>query len=233
MVSGSLPSNNQQKKTTATTAAVGGSGTPVQSMRSSNAMFKPISQNIDIAWKWNSLKDKNNRKSVMCDFCLKTSTGGITRAKKHQLGIRGDVGACRKIPEDIKLELKATFEQKKAENEIYMEGVQDEGDEEEIVRHKSGKRPATSSTEFLLRKKNVNVKGPLDLHFFKRPEETIQLGKNKRQTSINDACQKDARARTIQYIARFFYTNGIPFNVARSNSFKLMIEAIGNYGPHL
>ncbi|RDX61626.1 hypothetical protein CR513_60124, partial [Mucuna pruriens] len=27
--------------------------------------------------------------------------------------------------------------------------------------------------------------------------------------------------------------NGIPFNVARSNSFKLMIEAVGNYDPHL
>ncbi|RDX65655.1 hypothetical protein CR513_55672, partial [Mucuna pruriens] len=59
-------------------------------------------------------------------------------------------------------------------------------------------------------------------------EETIQLGKNKRQTSINDACQ-DARARTIQYIAHFFYKNEIPFNVTRSNSSKLMIEAVGNY----
>ncbi|RDX59575.1 hypothetical protein CR513_61854, partial [Mucuna pruriens] len=73
-----------------------------------------------------------------------------------------------------------------------MEGVQEERDEEdeveEIVRHKSGKRPTTSSIEFLPRKKKkVNVKGPLDLRFFKRPEETIQLGKNKRQTSINDA----------------------------------------------
>ncbi|RDY02391.1 hypothetical protein CR513_14151, partial [Mucuna pruriens] len=107
-----------------------------------------------------------------------------------------------------------------------MEGVQEEGDEEdeveEIVRHKSGKMPATLSIEVIsvLTKKKIL-------------EETTQFRKNRRQTSINDACQKDARARTIQYIARFFYTNGIPFNVARSNSFKLMIEAIGNYGPHL
>ncbi|RDY10418.1 hypothetical protein CR513_05051, partial [Mucuna pruriens] len=97
-----------------------------------------------------------------------------------------------------------------------MEGVQ------EIVRLKSGKRPTSSSTKVSLaaaKKKNVNVKGPLDLHFFKKPKEIIQLGKNKRQTSINDACQK--------------YGNEISFNVARSNSFKLMIEIIGNYGPHL
>ncbi|RDX62030.1 hypothetical protein CR513_59679, partial [Mucuna pruriens] len=96
MASGSLPSNDQQKKTTIT-VAVGGSGTPIQLVGFSN---------------WNNLKDKNNTKSVTCDFCLKTSMGGITRAKRHQLGIRGYVGACRKIPEDIRLELKAAFEQK-------------------------------------------------------------------------------------------------------------------------
>ncbi|RDX87084.1 hypothetical protein CR513_31497, partial [Mucuna pruriens] len=147
-------------------------------------MFKPTGQNIDIAWKWNNLKDKINRKSVTCDFCLKTSTGGITKAKRHKLEIRGDVGACRKIPEDVRLQL---FNKKKTENEIYMEGVQEERDEEdeveEIVRHKSGKRPTTSSMEVTLvfaKKKNVNVKGLLDLEFFKRPKETIQLGKNKR-----------------------------------------------------
>ncbi|RDY08631.1 hypothetical protein CR513_07115, partial [Mucuna pruriens] len=44
---------------------------------------------------------------------------------------------------------------------------------EEIVRLKSGKKPTTSSTKF-----------------FKRLEETIQLGKNKRQTSINDASRR-------------------------------------------
>ncbi|RDX80437.1 hypothetical protein CR513_39014, partial [Mucuna pruriens] len=157
-----FPTKQRSTEKTTATAAVGGSGTPVQLVKFSNVMFKPTGQNIDIAWKWNSLKDKNNRKSVTCDFCLKTSTGGITRAKRHQLRIRGDVGACRKIPEDIRLELKAAFEQKKVENEIYREGVQDEGDEEdeveEIVRHKSGKRPATSSievTSILAKKKKM------------------------------------------------------------------------------
>ena len=44
---------------------------------------------------------------------------------------------------------------------------------------------------------------------------------------------KIQRDRAVQYIARFFFRNGIPFNVAKSKSFKLMIEAIGTYGPHL
>ncbi|GKF80658.1 hypothetical protein Tco_0239260, partial [Tanacetum coccineum] len=41
------------------------------------------------------------------------------------------------------------------------------------------------------------------------------------------------RAKTIQYIARFFYQAGIPFNAARLDSFKVAIEAIGQYGPGL
>ena len=38
---------------------------------SSSGMFKPTSDKVDVFWNWNSLKDKNNRKSVTCDFCKK------------------------------------------------------------------------------------------------------------------------------------------------------------------
>src|ERR1044072_1775842 len=77
------------------------------------------------------------------------------------------------------------------------------------------------------------VKGPLDLMFFKDPEITMKLTNNKRQTSINDSCAKEARERTVQYIEKFLCANGIAFNVVKSKSFKLMVEAIGHYGPHL
>ncbi|KAH1086685.1 hypothetical protein GYH30_018264 [Glycine max] len=55
-----------------------------------------IGDNLDIVWEWNSLKDINNKKAVICDFCLKTTMGGITRAKRHQMGMKGDVGVCQK-----------------------------------------------------------------------------------------------------------------------------------------
>ena len=76
-------------------------------------------------------------------------------------------------------------------------------------------------------------KGPIDFLFSKAPEESIKLGKTMRQSSVNETYNKAARDRAVQYIARFFFRNGIPFNVAKSKSFKLMIEAIGTYGPHL
>ncbi|RDX74430.1 hypothetical protein CR513_45826, partial [Mucuna pruriens] len=73
-----------------------------------------------------------------------------------------------------------------------MEGLQDEGDEEdevedeveEIVRYKSGKRPATSSievTSVLVKKKNVNVKGTMFIksidasEFMKTGDKVYQL----------------------------------------------------------
>jgi hypothetical protein len=66
--------------------------------------------------------------------------------------------------------------------------------------------------------------------YYKKPEDTLGKGK---QTSINDVCDKEARAKCCQYIARFFYRSGIAFNVAHSKSFKMMVEPIGNYGAHL
>lgn len=65
------------------------------------------------------------------------------------------------------------------------------------------------------------------------PNTSLKLTKAKRQISMSGACDKEAKARTIQYIARFFYRNNIPLNVVWTKSFKLMIEAVGNYDSHL
>lgn len=181
----------------------------------SSALFKPT----DIAWQWNSLKDPNDMKAVTCNFCGETTLGGITRAKSHQMGIRGDARACKKTPTEVRNLLKEDHETKKGEKDAYMNEIEDQYEIEEmqkIMNIRSGKRPLTSSSEASL---------PV--------AKTIKLGKAKRQTSIYDPCDKEARAIAIQYIQRFLCTNGIPFNVVRSKSFKLMVEAIGNYGPHL
>ncbi|GJX99382.1 hypothetical protein Tco_0356401 [Tanacetum coccineum] len=52
---------------------------------------------------------------------------------------------------------------------------------------------------------------------------TITLLKT-RLTVVADAFDKERRAKTIQYIARFFYQAGIPFNAARLDSFKKEID---------
>ena len=64
--------------------------------------------------KYNSLRDKTNTKKVTCDYCLIESNGGISRAKQHQMGVTGNVRACKKTSEDVKLILTAHEESRLA-----------------------------------------------------------------------------------------------------------------------
>ncbi|XP_058755022.1 uncharacterized protein LOC131628172 [Vicia villosa] len=206
------------------------SSSDVPSVASSAAakIHQPVG---DIGWKFNHLKDLNNRRRVTCNFCNETSTGGISRAKQHQLGIKGNVKACTQTPEDVKLILQEHEDKKLAAKKSISGEVHEDDDEAsrllEISRIRSGKRPAEEGSMPTAKK---NTKGPLDVIYYRKPEENLKKGK---QTSLNDACDKKARASCCQYIARFFYRNGIAFNVAKSKSFKLMVEAIGMYGAHL
>lgn len=95
-----MDSNDQQKKDTNT-------------VESSTGMFKPTDDRVDVFGKWKNLKDTNNKKSVTCNLCHKTSIRGITRAKRHQLNIIRDVISCRKVSEDVKLEMQEAFNKKK------------------------------------------------------------------------------------------------------------------------
>ncbi|XP_061371723.1 uncharacterized protein LOC133314291 isoform X1 [Gastrolobium bilobum] len=157
------------------------------------------------------------------------------------MGTIGDLNACEECLPEIKKLLKEFAEKKRADAAAYTAELKQDDDVEEGMQEipiiQSRKRTATSSsdtpTTVSKAKKGKSLEGPMDLLTSRSPEETLKLGKTKRQTSINDACLKEARARTIQYIAQFLYTNGIPLNVVCSRSFKLMVEAIGNYGPHL
>jgi hypothetical protein len=203
-----------------------------QSVDSSAArkLYKPTDL-TDIGWRWNSLLDLKDKKKVVCDFCGEPSSGGITRAKQHQLGQKGNVKGCKTTPDDVKKLLQEDYDKKKAAKAAMAGEVSENPDEvaelESISRIRSGKRPVEAGSMPAAKKK---TKGPLDVMYYQKPEDTIEKGK---QTSMNDACDKKARATCCQYIARFFYRNGIAFNVAHSKSFKLMVEAIGNYGAHL
>ncbi|KAK2397863.1 hypothetical protein QL285_059395 [Trifolium repens] len=193
--------------------SVAGSGTE------NRGFIKPTGDNLDIAWKWNSYTDVS-KTTIVCDFCFHPSNEGITRAKKHQLGIPGQVKPCRKIPADIKQQLQESYDKKKASVDAFMSEVvslneADESAMEEISSLRAGKRPATGAS------KTTGL-----------PRRRLTQAMAK-QTSIKDSGDNTARAMAIQYVARFFYLNSIPFNVSKSKSFKLMIEAVGNFGKHL
>jgi hypothetical protein len=54
----------------------------------------------------------NNKKKVYWGFYNTSFTGGISGARRHQLGIRGDVAPCRKRPLDVRAHLQADLDEK-------------------------------------------------------------------------------------------------------------------------
>nr|XP_018686228.1 PREDICTED: uncharacterized protein LOC103993628 [Musa acuminata subsp. malaccensis] len=198
----------------------------------------------DPGWKYNYLKDPKDPNVVTCIFCEKTTGGGIFHAKQHQVGNLKNVSACKMCPPDVKEELLAYMNDKKIQrNESYEISPEDDiqylTDDDEGVDHSenvnaSGKRIShKKGKEVMISKKTK--KGPMDLYMFQESKKVIrgQKGAKLIQTGINDDCDEEIRARTIQHIARFFYQAGIPINACHLDSFKEMIEAIGRYGPKL
>ncbi|KAG5003386.1 hypothetical protein JHK82_027399 [Glycine max] len=144
-------------------------------------MFKPTGDKIDVFWKWNSLKYKNNKKSVTCDFCHQTSTEGISRARRHQLQIKGDVGSCKKVPEDLKLQ--HTWRQRKKKTTKMKMGskrLQDLKVEKGLQQHQM-KPP-----QLLPRRGPQIKKGPLDFLFSKEPEAIGTYGPHLKPPSYHE-----------------------------------------------
>jgi len=54
-----------------------------------------------------------------------------------------------------------------------------------------------------------------------------------RQKTLNEMCMKDLRNKVCKDIARFFYHGGIPFHLLTLDSFHVMCESIGQFGPGL
>lgn len=52
-----------------------------------------------------------------------------------------------------------------------------------------------------------------------------------RQQNINDALWKEKLHKVQQYIARWVYASGVPFNSIANEEFKMMVTAIGQFGP--
>ncbi|EFH62694.1 hypothetical protein ARALYDRAFT_338073 [Arabidopsis lyrata subsp. lyrata] len=83
----------------------------------------------------------------------------------------------------------------------------------------------------LSQRKKARHKGPLD-RFITSPPPNL-LNARKERKGIFGACDKELREKTCRGIARFFYDFGLAFNAATLDSFKEMLELVGQYGPGL
>ncbi|XP_022865631.1 uncharacterized protein LOC111385474, partial [Olea europaea var. sylvestris] len=82
------------------------------------------------------------------------------------------------------------------------------------------------------RKRPINV-GPMDQ--FARSinvnDTSMSANKKLRQQNMNDAIAKKRLLEVRRYLARWVYEARIPFHAIDNDSFKLFVEALGQYGP--
>lgn len=176
--------------------------------------------------------DPKNKNRFVCNFCGKPSTGGVYRLKQHLVGGVRNVTGCLKCPAHVREEIR-TFMLKKvmAKNavdplaDVFYFG--DEGEEEIMVN--KVKRPCYSSQGNV--SKNPRGKGLINTYFTPKPEDILKGRKGGRQQTINEVCKKELRGNACREIGRWFYDAGIPFHTATYDSFKIMLEAVAQFGP--
>ncbi|CAH9108141.1 unnamed protein product [Cuscuta europaea] len=202
----------------------------------------------DPAWNHNYCADPNNQNAVTCIYHGKETNGGIYRAKLHQIGGDRNAKAYLKCPEDVKKLLKDYMQSKKDAKINYdklpehhdLDAFHDLEDDDTEVEELE-----TDSRGHFKRIRDVQKgKAPVKKGKHKRtygcfyPQKARNCGRASKQgrlkqLKIDEKLDKQRREVAIQYICNMFYHNGIPFNVARSHSFKCAVEAIGQYGPNL
>ncbi|XP_068503728.1 uncharacterized protein [Phaseolus vulgaris] len=161
----------------------------------------------DSAWKHCVSVDGKTR-NLRCKYCDKVLTGGVYRLKHHLAGTSKDVGACVSVPEDVKKSMMDT-----------VVNLQQNFLKKSISREESSMGQTESGI-----KRSIEEQIGNSSNIFKRKGS---------QSTINAIFKKNDREDACQEIARFFYNNAIPFNVAKSEEFKRMVELIGRHGPGL
>jgi hypothetical protein len=201
---------------------------------------------IDPAWKYCTLPDKSKKHSLICNFCGKVCSGGITRVKYHLAKIpKSNVALCDKVPTDVKEEMielltkkAAVKESKTKERERTRAEVNLSHSEGEA----SGEEEGGNSVVVLNSRRDGSASsskgGPMERYCKSTPEEVVAAKKGislskKVQTKLSTQKREERRDRACEYICQFFYEAGIPHNAVNLPSFDLMLEAIGDFGRNL
>jgi len=197
----------------------------------SESVFHLKRKSNDIGWNWGSLCDPNDMNRMKCLLCGNENSGGINRFKQHLAHEGTAVVHCTKVTDEIKKKCKEDLDRPKKKKrekqraeadlreDVVITGSREGSDAESKAASSSGGSP----TQKL---------GPMDR--WTRPiNPKATKEEAKRQQSLNEALWKERTHQVHQYIARWVYTHGIPFNAVDNDEFIEMVEAIGCFGPGL
>ncbi|XP_019178098.1 PREDICTED: uncharacterized protein LOC109173322 [Ipomoea nil] len=190
----------------------------------------------DIGWEYGVIHDPNkSMDKVRCLLCKKVMSGGVYRIKEHIAGILGNVSKCPTASKEDQLKCRGVLMM--AKNKKKNKRAEDVNLRAEV---KIDVHESTSNTnsidvdelqQFGLVKPPHQI-GPMDKFANQINHEcSSSSGKGKAQQRIIEAFDKERGNRVKEYICRWAYEAAIPFHAFERDSFKLLLEAIGQYGP--
>ncbi|KAG6648808.1 uncharacterized protein LOC122316382 [Carya illinoinensis] len=207
-----------------------------QSNSATSTAFAPA-RSEDPAWS-HARVVPGARNSTQCLYCSKIIRGGgVTRLKYHLGGISGDVEACKKVPDDIKSQMKELVNEMKKNKEkkrklsleigcgspvdLTYDDV-DVGDDE----YEGGSQgPVHDSKGKGKEKVGGKSTGPFSRFFAPRTSPGSQ-------PSIKSAmCSKEMIDKAKMAIANWWYDANLPFNASQSKFYQPAIDAIAAIGP--
>ncbi|XP_059305354.1 uncharacterized protein LOC132056964 [Lycium ferocissimum] len=168
----------------------------------------------DFAWKY-AIKTPGE-KYFKCKFCDQQCIRTINRLKQHLSGTHLGMTPCLKVPDEVSEECKKSLQKLKTAKAMPTATL------EEMRVAASGNVNMSSEVSSSPTMANLNPKarGPLDDF----------VSAQARQATSNSKWKKEERKEVCQRIGRFFFSSGIPFNIANDPYYLPMFEGVANYG---
>ena len=181
----------------------------------------------DPAWKygaWVGKKEGRTTQPIKCLLCGLITTGGINRLKVHLAHInpqssRLNVKVCPKVPMKIREEMGKLLLAKtscKKPPLVDIELLPSDPIKRKMELSGASTRGSSTASKKITQFGKMKVVGPLGLAKDENLHDIIRKRKTeiKRQTTMVDHIKKQEKELFHQYAGRFFFTSGVPFNVA-------------------
>uniref|UniRef100_A0A6N2NC96 BED-type domain-containing protein n=1 Tax=Salix viminalis TaxID=40686 RepID=A0A6N2NC96_SALVM len=190
------------------------------------SMYSAPTRSDDQAWAHGQVVPGVKNASI-CIYCNKRiNGGGVTRLKYHLAGIKGEVEACKKVPPEVKWQMKQMVDEMTTEKErrkrirTDIGNSQSASNDEEIaegdIRSQTSRRTTVQGTSTSGRRIPLFA-----------PRTTPGSQPSIRSAMATKEMEHNARIA----VATWWYDANIPFNSANSYYYQPMLDAVASIGP--
>uniref|UniRef100_A0A6N2KJG0 BED-type domain-containing protein n=1 Tax=Salix viminalis TaxID=40686 RepID=A0A6N2KJG0_SALVM len=189
------------------------------------SMYSAPTRSDDPAWAHGQVVPGVKAASI-CIYCNKRiNGGGVTRLKYHLAGIKGEVEACKKVPPEVKWQMKQMVDEMTTEKErrkrirTDIGNSQSASNDEEIA---EGDIRSQTSRRTTVQNNTSGRRIPLFA-----PRTTPGSQPSIRSAMATKEMEHNARI----VVATWWYDANIAFNSANSYYYQPMLDAVASIGP--